>query len=72
MVRDRKDRYRNCIEPCIQCGKATSLFYQGRPVCVDCDRKRDGTDLSAPVKKPPQMSEDTLKAKGAAVQNKTR
>lgn len=42
------------IEPCIQCGKLTSLYFQGRPVCIDCDRKREGVDHSAPVKKPPR------------------
>jgi hypothetical protein len=42
------------IEPCIQCGKPTSLYFQGRPVCIDCDRLREGTDQTAPVKRPPR------------------
>jgi hypothetical protein len=41
------------IEACVQCGQLTSLYFQGRPVCIDCDRKREGADQTAPVKKPP-------------------
>jgi len=42
------------IEACVQCGQLTSLYFQGRPVCIDCDRKREGADQTAPVKMPPR------------------
>jgi hypothetical protein len=42
------------MESCVICGNPTSLFYRGRPVCIDCDRKREGTDDTAPMKKEPQ------------------
>lgn len=44
------------MEPCAQCGSPTSLFFQGKPVCIDCDRKREGPDNSVPMKKPPQAA----------------
>jgi hypothetical protein len=42
------------IEPCTKCGNPTSLYFQGQPVCIDCDRKREGADESVPVRKPAQ------------------
>jgi len=30
----------------------TSLYFQGRPVCIDCDRQREGPDKTVPMKKP--------------------
>lgn len=58
------------IESCIQCGQPTSLYFQGRPVCIDCDRKREGADQTAPVKKPPRAEtaedEDQKRSERAA------
>jgi uncharacterized Zn finger protein (UPF0148 family) len=42
------------MERCVVCGNPTFLFYKGRPICVDCDQKREGTGDTAPVKKEPQ------------------
>jgi hypothetical protein len=47
-------RKRHGCEPCVQCSKMTSLYFQGKPVCIDCDRKREGEDKSVPIRKPPQ------------------
>jgi len=49
------------MEPCIVCGTATSLYYKGRALCIECDRKREqGKDvkegqLPELPKRPPQM-----------------
>lgn len=54
-------QYYRPIEPCIHCGNLTSLYFQGRPVCIDCDRQRDADDNTAPLKKPPQKAEENEK-----------
>jgi hypothetical protein len=54
------DRYIKQMEACTQCGKPTSLYYQGRAVCIDCDRERKGADESVSLRKS-DMSERALK-----------
>jgi len=54
------------IEPCIKCGNPTSLYFQGAPVCIDCDRKREGADESVPVRKPAQKEPENSSGRADA------